>query len=90
MIELTEQQRHEVRHQNSGVIDVTDPDTKEEFILIRKEIYQRLKCLLYDDHDLTAEHLKIQLAQAAEANGWNESAMDAYDDYDLNRAKLCQ
>ena len=90
MIELTEKQRQAVRDLNCAVIGVTDPDTKEEFILIRKEMYQRIEDLLFDDSDWTEEEMRTQLALAAEANGWNEPAMDVYNDYDTNRAKLCR
>ena len=40
MIELTEQQRTEL---NDTPLLVIDPHTKEEYIIVRREVYQRLQ-----------------------------------------------
>lgn len=45
MIELTEQQRQELQGPEPIVID---PATREEYILVRREIYERLRGLLED------------------------------------------
>ena len=51
-------------------------------VVLRADVYDRLKHLLYDDGDWTDEELRRRLATSAEANGWNEPEMDAYDQYD--------
>lgn len=43
MIELNEQQRHELSAPEPIAID---PQTRETYILVRREIYERLKTLL--------------------------------------------
>ena len=40
--------------------------------------------------DWTDDELRRALAQSAEANGWNEPEMDAYDNYDEQMAKQCR
>lgn len=49
MIELTEQQRQELSAPEPVAID---PQTRETYVLVRREAYERLKSLLaLDDYD---------------------------------------
>ena len=49
MIELTEDQRHEL---SSSEPVVFDPHTRETYVLVRRESYERFKALLaLDDYD---------------------------------------
>ncbi len=49
MIELTEQQRQELSTPEPVAID---PQTRETYVLVRRETYERLKTLLVlDDYD---------------------------------------
>lgn len=45
MIELTEQQRLEVRNACPKPVRITDPDTHEEYVVLKAELYERLKRL---------------------------------------------
>jgi hypothetical protein len=89
MFELTDRQREEVNGLNGGVIDVSDPVTNEQYVLIRKETFERIKGSLFDSDDWTAEEQLRLLAESGQRAGWNEPAMDLYDNYDENRNKLC-
>jgi hypothetical protein len=42
MIELTEEQRREVRRAD-GPVRVTDPDTKAEYVVLKAEFYERMR-----------------------------------------------
>lgn len=86
MIELTEEQRHELASPEPTAMD---PVTKEVFVLVRKEAYERLKRLLYDDSDWTPEERLLLLAESGRRAGWDDPEMDVYDNYDENRKKLC-
>ena len=86
MIELTEVQRQELNEVEPVAID---PSTKETYVLVRKNVYDRIKGLLYDDSEWTGDELRLELARSTEENGWNEPRMDDYDQYDANRAKQC-
>lgn len=44
MMELTEQQRQDIGHENPP--RVIDPLTKERFVLIREDIYEKVKKVL--------------------------------------------
>jgi hypothetical protein len=83
MIELTPEQRRQL---DAGLaVDVTDAETAKPYVLLRKDVYDRVRRLLYDDSDATPEELRGMLARSAEANGWEEPGMDAYDRYDEER-----
>ncbi len=43
MIELTEQQRREVKEANGDAVRAVDPESKQEYVLLRAEAYQRLR-----------------------------------------------
>lgn len=49
MIELNDQQRHELSAPEPIAID---PQTRETYVLVRRQVYERLKALLaLDDYD---------------------------------------
>jgi len=52
MFELTEQQRREL---NSPEPVAVDPHTNEEYVLVRRKVYERLRDLLDDDVRATGE-----------------------------------
>ena len=60
MIELTQEQRHAIAGVESLVI--LDPETKQSYILVRKEVFDRIKGLLYDDSEWTSEEQQRLLA----------------------------
>ena len=87
MIEFTEEQRQLL--ESGKVIDVTDPQTDQRYVILRKDVYERVQRLLYDDSEWTQDELRLQLARSAKDNGWEEPGMDAYDRYDEERRKRC-
>lgn len=60
-----------------------------ECVVVRADVFDRVKNLLYDASSWTPEELRQQLAKSAEMNGWNEPAMDDYDHYDEELQKRC-
>src|SRR5262249_41885757 len=88
MFQLTPEQWREI-HQAGDPVRVADPETKQEYVLLRAEIYARLKELLYDDSPWTAEETLQLLAESGKQAGWDAPEMDLYDHYDENRRKLC-
>jgi hypothetical protein len=87
MIELTESQRQEL--ESGKAVDVTDPLTAQPYVILRKDVYDRVRRLLYDDSGWTEDDLPAQLARSAKENGWDEPGMDAYDRYDEELRKRC-
>ena len=62
MIELTEQQRGELDKQQP--VEVRDPKTKELYVLLRKDVYERV--------------LQI-VREVNERADWDDPAFDIYD-----------
>jgi hypothetical protein len=87
MIELTDEQRGQL--ESGQAVDVTDSRTAQPYVLLRKDVYERVQRLLYDDSDWAEDELRLRLAQSAKDNGWDEAGMDAYDRYDEELRKRC-
>lgn len=51
MIELTEPQRRALRAAGEAPVRFIDPDTSEEYVALRADVYTRLQRLAYDDSD---------------------------------------
>jgi PHD/YefM family antitoxin component YafN of YafNO toxin-antitoxin module len=75
MIELTEQQVEALGDAEATPPRVVNPRTKEAFVLLRVDEYERLKGEEYDDSPWTREELQAQAWAVAERTGWEE-----YDD----------
>ena len=78
MIELTDQQIDAVEKQSATPPEVVNPRTKETFILLRIEEYERLKQGDYDDSPWTREELQVLTWETGKRLGWED--MDEYDD----------
>jgi hypothetical protein len=87
MIELTQQQRHAVAGAVSPVL--VDPETKQSYVLVRKEVFDRIQSLLYEDSEWTSDEQLRLLGESGTRAGWDAPEMDVYDNYDENRKKLC-
>ena len=83
---LSEQQKTALR--NGEAVRTRDEDL--ECVVMRADVYERVKQLHYVDSDWTDDDLRRMLARSAEANGWNEPQMGAYDNYDEEIAKQCR
>jgi hypothetical protein len=87
MVEFTEEQRRQL--ESGKAVDFTDPQTAQLYVVVRKDVFERVRHLLYDDSDWTADEMRLHLARASRDNGWDEPAMDAYDRYDEELRKRC-
>jgi PHD/YefM family antitoxin component YafN of YafNO toxin-antitoxin module len=63
MIELTDEQRRELAEREPVAID---PQTQQVYVLVRKETYERLKELVYDDSPWTDEEMDLLAEEAGE------------------------
>ena len=74
MIELTEQQVQALEHADATPPRVVNPRTKETFVLLRVDEYERLKDEEYDDSPWTRQEL--------EALAWERVKHEDWDEYD--------
>jgi hypothetical protein len=72
MIELTEQQVQALNDGEPTPRRVVNPRTKETFVLLRADEYERLREAEYDDSPWTREELQALSWEAAENAGWDE------------------
>ena len=77
MIELTDQQIQALTTPGSTPPRLVNPHTKEAFVLLRVEEYERLKEGAYDDSPWTREELEALAWEAGKGIGWDD--MDEYD-----------
>jgi hypothetical protein len=75
MIELTEQQAQALKSAERIPPRVVDPLTKETFVLLRADEYERLKEYEYDDSPWTRDELQALAWERVKHEDWDE-----YDD----------
>ena len=63
MIQLTQEQRQELSAPEPVAID---PESQEVYVLIRKDVYDRIKRLDYDDSPWTDEEMDLLAEEAGE------------------------
>jgi PHD/YefM family antitoxin component YafN of YafNO toxin-antitoxin module len=79
MIELTEQQAQALETSATTPPRVVNPRTKETFVLLGAEEYERLMAEEeYDDSPWTREELEAAAWEAGKHAGWED--MEEYDD----------
>ena len=72
MIQLTEQQVEALEHAGATPPRVVNPRTKETFVLLRVDEYERLKEDEYDDSPWTRDELQALAWEVAERTDWDE------------------
>lgn len=75
MIELTEQQVQALEHSESTPPRIVNPRTQQTFVLLRLDVYERLKQDEYDDSPWTREELQALAWARIKDEDWDE-----YDD----------
>jgi hypothetical protein len=84
MIELTREQHLAIAEQRTGPIRAIDPATSSEYVLLRAEVYDRLKTLLTDDGEWS-EGAYAAAMEVFARDGWDDPRMDVYDQLDPRR-----
>ena len=70
MIELTEQQRQAISLSDEAPPIIMDPETKAAYVLIHREVYQRLRNLLEEDDARLMEPLLAEM----DAEDWEDAS----------------
>jgi len=82
MIELTLEQRNAVAQNSEIPPRVLDPATKTGYVLIRAEVYDRIRHIFdLDDNQFTGD-LASHVMQVFGRDGWDDPAMDVYNELD--------
>jgi hypothetical protein len=80
MIELSEDLRHALGEHGGEPVHLIDPATGDTFVLVRSETYERLKRLVYSDSEFSVQEAYPLLDEMAGKAGWDDPAMDVYND----------
>ncbi len=75
---------HALQQSAGTPVTVVDPQTNGEYVVVRADVYERIRLLMEAD-DLSGEEKLSLLASSGERAGWQSPAMDDYDDYDAHR-----
>ena len=59
----------------------TDPETKEVFVVMKRELYERIRSL-FEDVPITEQERLFQIRQFGKRAGWDNPEMDDYDSLD--------
>lgn len=84
---LSNEQRRAIEDQQGGPVFVVDGNTQQQYVLLPAETYQKIRELIGGEAFDIRETYPLQDRVAADA-GWNDPAMDEYNDYDANRKNL--
>jgi hypothetical protein len=83
MIELTLAQRQAVAREEETPPRVVDPITHARYVLVREEIYDRVRRLFDTDEDSQfVRELTPHVLELFGREGWDDPAMDVYNDLD--------
>jgi len=86
-LKLSTEQREALAHADaSAVLQVVDPQTQVAYVLIRADVFERLRRVL-DSDDFDVRQAYPLMDAAARAAGWDDPAEDIYDDLDPHAKK---
>jgi len=83
-IVLTEEQSQALDRAAGTPPSVIDPRTRKTYVLLSEEVFERIKGIVLDGADSLSDTFRAQFDSAMKA-GWNDPAMDDYNDYDAHR-----
>lgn len=78
---LTKQQQQAVENGEAIPVHVG----KAECVVVRKDIFDRVKAVLYDDGELGDEEAVRMGWESGKSIGWDTAEMAEYDDYEAHR-----
>ncbi len=82
---LSTEQRRAIAAQQGGPVFVVDEETHAEYVILSADAFQKLRALLRDETLDLRETYAAQDRVAAN-DGWDDPAMDDYNDYDAHRS----
>ncbi len=78
MAELTTEQRKLLQQSGGQPVRLIDPDTKQQYMLVRAEVYDQLRSV---HNDLDPRDLYPALHRALRDEGWDDARLDEYNRY---------
>jgi hypothetical protein len=79
--------REQLQAAEGSPLQVKDPETSREYVVVGKATYERLFEMAYDDSPWTDDEMDALAWEAGKNAGWDDPRMDEYNDYDPQRQK---
>ena len=76
---------HDAVRSQEGPVRLTDPETATEYVVVRADLFDRLKGFVFTDEPLSTDEQQALLVRAGLRAGWADSVMDIYNDLDPRR-----
>ena len=81
MIEMTEPQRQALDENPNEPIEVVDPRTRQTYVLLRSDVYERIKAIVGDDDDVAGVDVGRLIADAMREDDENDPLLESYQRY---------
>jgi hypothetical protein len=86
MTTITPEQRQLIERAGSEPVRLEDPETHQAYLLVKEEVYQNMVGLIgLNAGPLSIEEQKAVLAHVGKRAGWDDPALDVYNDLDPRR-----
>jgi hypothetical protein len=81
MTSLNAEQSQAVHEAAGAPVHVIDPATQETYVLLRGDLYERIKAYLAAEEEFDPRDAYEAFGQVAGPAGWDDPAMDVYEQY---------
>jgi hypothetical protein len=78
MTTITPEIRQAIEQAGEQPVQLTDPETNSIYVIVRAEVYDRMRAVCDDFHIRDAYPL---MDQVAALDGWDDPSMNIYDEY---------
>ncbi len=85
MLSIPKELRQAVSASHDRPVRLTDPETHVEYVLLKADMYDRIRGLLAGDASLTPDERRAVLVQAGLRAAWDDPEMDVYNALDPRR-----
>jgi hypothetical protein len=78
MTTITPEIRQAIEQAGDAPVQITDPETHAAYIIVKAEVYERMRALC---EDFDVRDFYPVMNEVAAREGWDDPAMDIYDEY---------
>ena len=78
MTAITPETRHAIEQAGEQPVQLTDPETKSVYVIVRADVYERIRSMC-DDFDIRDAYPLMD--QVAAREGRDDPSMDIYDEF---------
>jgi hypothetical protein len=83
MATISPELRREIEKAGDQPVRIEDPQTSTAYVIVKAEVYERLQALVAGP--LSIGEQRAMLRHVGERAGWDDQAMDVYNDLDPRR-----